>query len=360
MPSLRHRAIASRLLLFVILAPALAPAHVVYQRKTLREWAQQADVIVAAEILSPLRVWSAPDGSDHQEYFSIRVVESVAGEVAAETFDVFPHAEGEPRYEPGDRALLFLDRTAARAEFARLADRFPYFTAQGAGHEWKLDDDGEVVAIARAWREMGPIAGYAARRDLLLRQLQSKTRQLRAEAIADLAQLRDRLVGDTAVVADLVASIRSDQLQVGEMIALIRMLERAPGFSAAAEIRQLAADSEVGGAPADRLIVIRAAGALRAESITEWLREQLETGDGDTKVAALIGLAHPWHAAAVPEVAAAALSGEEPRVAAAAVRTLGAIADREAIAILERIAGGQQRPLSNLAGAELRRLRRKP
>lgn len=332
-----------------------ASAHVVYQRKTLREWAQQADAVIVAEIRSPLQVWSAADGSDHQEYFSLRVVEVIAGDVAVGALDVFPHAEGEPGYAYGDRALLFLDRTAARAEFAGLADRFLFFTTQGAGQEWELDasSGAEVIAAARAWRAAGAGAGYEQRRDLLLKSLESAHRRLRTDAIADLSQMRTAVAADPALVASLGAMIAAPRLTIPERIALVRVLDGAPDFSAAAAMLRLAA--EPGTEPAQHIALIRAAGALHDAAITAWLREQLAAGVADTSVAALIALGHPWHAAAVGDVAAAATAAD-PRVATAAVRALGGIGSAEASAALRDIAARQAPPTSSLARAQLRRL----
>lgn len=336
---------------------AVASAHVVYQRKTLREWAQQADAIIVAEIRSPLQVWSAADGSDHQEYFSLRVVEVIAGNVDAAALDVFPHAEGEPGYAPGDRALLFLDRTATRAEFVSLAQRFPYFTTQGAGHEWKIDDtsSAEVIAAARAWRAAGAGVGYEQRRDLLLQSLDSTHPRLRTDAIADLSQMRAALASDAALVAGLEATLATPRLTIPERIALVRILDGAAGFSAAAATLRLAAEPLN---DADRIALIRAAGALRDTAITAWLREQLAASDADTSVAALIALGHPWHAAAGGDVVAAA-NAADPRIAAAAVRALGGIGNPEATAALRDIAARQAPPTSNLARAQLRRLEAK-
>ena len=335
-----------------------ASAHVVYQRKTLREWAQQADAIIVAEIRSPLRVWSAPDGSDHQEYFSLRVVEVIAGDLSAAALDVFPHAEGEPRYAVGDQALLFLDRTAAHGEFAQLADRFPYFTTQGAGQEWKLDapSGGEVIAAARAWRAAGAGVGYEQRRDLLMQSLESTHRRLRADAITDLSQMRTALAADPALVTRLEAMIAVPLLSMTERIALVRILDGAPGFSAAAATLRLAA--EPGTERSQRIALVRAAGALHDAAITNWLRDQLAAGDVDTSVAALIALGHPWHATAVGDVAAAATAAD-PRIAAAAVRALGGIGNAEAEAALRDIAARQALPTSNLARAQLQRLEAK-
>ena len=111
--------------------------------------------MVLARVLAPLRAWSAPDGSDHQEYFSAEVLERIDGDPGGKQIDVFAHAEGEPRLRTGDHVVLFLDETAQRAEFATLAVRFPHFTTQGAGQEWRFDpNDPTLPDLVRRWRAL--------------------------------------------------------------------------------------------------------------------------------------------------------------------------------------------------------------
>lgn len=351
-------AVAGYLTVLALMAAPLA-AHVVYERQTLRQWAQQANTIVVAEITSPLRVWSAADGSDHQEFFSLRVVEVLAGDPQASEIDVFPHAEGAPLYEVGDRALIFLDRTAERAEFAHLASRFLYFTTQGAGHEWKLDATDETIpSIAMAWRAQSRANAYPPPRDLLLRQIETNHPRLRAEAIAELVHLRSTAAfrADAEAFARLSAMARSDHYSAGERIGLIRILDGVQEFSAASALLELAAD---GGDAADRIDVIRACAGIRDERLTAWLRSLLATGDSATRVAALISLGDPWHSAAVEEIAGiAAAAGSEPRVAQAAVRALGTIGDDPAIAALRALAVRESGSVGALARAQVRALER--
>ncbi len=337
-----------------------ALGHVVYQRRTLRQWAQQADLIVVAEILSPLRVWSAADGSDHQEYFSLRVVESVAGDPPSAAFDVFPHAEGAPRYAVGDTVMLFLDRTAERAEFAHLARRFPYFTTQGAGHEWKITAaDDTIPSIARAWRAEAGVGNYAAHRDLLIRQLETRHQQLRAEGIADLVLLSSSSAfrSDSEGIARLTAMLASHRLLIVERIGLIRALDGLAGFSGAEALLDLAAEVND---PADRIAVTRALGSATGEAVTEWLRAQLKAADPAVQIATLISLGAPRHASAVPDIAVLATSAEsEPRVAHSAIRALGAIGDQRAASVLRGLAVLDGGSLPGLARAELTALDRR-
>jgi hypothetical protein len=347
-------------------ALALAPpssAHVVYQRQTLRQWAQQASVIVVAEIRSPLQVWSADDGSDHQEFFAVSVVEALAGETSGSALDVFPHAEGVPRYEVGDTVLLFLDRTAERAEFAHLAVRFPYFTTQGAGHEWKLDgDDRTVASIALAWRAAARGNSYSARRALLLRQLDTAHSRLRAEAVAELTQLRTsaEFRSDADTHARLATMAKSDRLSVNERIGLIRILDGVPGFSPGAALLHLAA--EEGLEATQRIAVIRAGGVVRDDRVTSWLRSQLRSGDAPTQIAALLSLGDLRCAESVPDIALLATAdATDLRVVHAAIRALGTIEGDPAVAALEALAASSRSSVGSLARAQLRGLdRRRP
>jgi len=355
----RTSAARAAVCLAVLALATAAVAHVVYQRQTLRQWAQQANSIAIAEIRSPLRVWSAADGSDHQEFFSVRIVEHLAGDSPDAALDVFPHAEGMPRYDVGDTVLLFLDRTAGRAEFANLAARFPFFTTQGAGHEWKIEPgDREVPSIALAWRENSG-GGYATSRALLLRQLESAHPRMRTEAIGELVQLRasPAFRSDTEAHARMADMLRSDRLSVPERIGLIRVLEGVPGFSAAAALLALGGERLT---PEQRVAVIRACGSVPGDGVTSWVRHQLREGDTPTRVAALLALGDLKAADAVDDIAAAATAADaDPAVAHAAIRALGAIEGDSAVAALHVLAGSSRDSVGSLARAQLSALERR-
>ena len=179
------------------MAGSSVASHVVVRRRSLRQWSQQSALVAVADVLTPIQIWSAADGSDHQEYFTIRVFETVAGawlvgKRGAEV-DVFAHAEGQPRIRVGDRMMVFLDRSADHPEFAQLAKHFPYFTSQGAGDEWKVDGDDPVLpGIVREWRELRNGETYVALRTLVLRELAVKNARIRGDGIGELLRLRGR------------------------------------------------------------------------------------------------------------------------------------------------------------------------
>lgn len=238
-----RRGAAALLLASVALAAGAAPAHVLFDRVTLRQWVRESAAVVRVEFESDAEMWSAPDGSDRQEFFRVRVVETLAGEVAPGPLEFFPHAEGFPLFARGDRALLFLERTAERPEFASLAPRFAWHSAQGAGQEWRLPagDEGEAIAeVARrlaALRSAPPSDPLHALREHLVTELASPSARLRRDAIVELMRT-DAALGflDGATVTALAPFADARALPPLERLALIRLLDGAPGFDADARL----------------------------------------------------------------------------------------------------------------------------
>lgn len=268
------------LLLAALVAAALpARAHVVFERTSLREWLTRSALVVVAEFESDVEMWSAPDGSDRQEFFRVRVLETLKGPAPASPLEFFPHAEGFPRFQAGDRALLFLERSDARREFAALATRFPWFSVQGAGHEWRLAPGAEgarVLATARRWlalRGDAPSDPIGAVRSLLVDQLGSEVPALRADAVAELVRMRE-LPGflDDEGVAAFAPFTTSPALSIGQRLALVRLLDGGPGFDPNPALRALAVEAR-SGSNAELAQTIRAAAASDDPALQTWLAE---------------------------------------------------------------------------------------
>jgi hypothetical protein len=323
-------------------------AHVVYDRRTLRQWSAQADLIVVAEIRSPLQVWQAADRSDLQEFFSLQVLETISGPAVHGALDVFPHAEGEPRYRVGDRAVLFLDRTAERREFAHLAGRFPFFTTQGAGHEWRLGESPDVVDAVRRWLVLrdGDMEGTRA---ALLAELRSDDTRLRADALLDLTHLSARtgMFPSVESVEPFARLARSDRLDLSSRLALARALDGAPGFSGADVLLEwtTAPDSV-----RDEINLIRVGGSFRDPRVTAWLEGRLADERVEIRAAAALALGEPWHASSVPALQGAAADPDDG-VARAAVRGLEGIGSADALAALDRLAASEREEIAKLARA---------
>lgn len=248
---MRRRAAAARaprlaaLLVALLLAAApAAHAHVPIARASLRQWVAGVPLVVVARFESDVETWTTPDGRDRQDRFRVRVLETLVGTSPGERLAFFPHAEGLPRYRAGDRALLFLERSAERPEFAHLARWLPWYSMQGAGHEWRLaGPDGEAIAAAaRRWAALRGFAGdlRPPLRAALLAQLESGVERLRRDALVELMVARS-LPGllDAETTAALGAWARERALAPGQRLALVRLLEGAPGFDANAALRAL-------------------------------------------------------------------------------------------------------------------------
>ena len=257
-----------------------AHAHVLFDRATLRQWTANAAAVVVAEFESDVAMWSAGDGSDRQEFFRVRVLESLFGAVTPGALEFFPHAEGFPSFRKGDRVLLFLERTSDHLEFSSLAPRFRWFGAQGAGQEWKLDAGASgdaVLEIARrlaGQRSSTPSDPRQALRDLILAELASGVPRLRSDAIAELVRARD-LPGffDAEALSAFSVWLDGGKLPASERLALIRILDDAPGFDADARLRAMTQEPLSG---RELTQLVRAAGSREDPRLRAWLASLAE------------------------------------------------------------------------------------
>lgn len=252
-----------------------ADAHVLFDRATLRQWTADSAAVVVAEFESDVAIWSAEDGSDRQEFFRVRVVEPLYGAATPGPLEFFPHAEGFPAFRKGDRVLLFLERTSEQREFSSLAPRFRWFSTQGAGQEWKLEagpGGDAVLEIARrlaGQRATPPADPRQALRDLTLAELASGVPRLRSDAIAELIRARD-LPGffDAETRSAFTIWLEGGKLSVTERLALIRILDGAPGFDADARLRAMTQEALSG---RELTQLVRAAGSRDDPGLRAWL-----------------------------------------------------------------------------------------
>ena len=267
----------SRVAIAVALAAiaTAAPAHVVFDRGTLRQWTADSDAAAVVVFESDGRLWRADDGSDRQDFFRVRVETVLYGALKAGPLEFFPHAEGFPSFRAGDRALLFLERTADHIEFTSLAPRFAWFSTQGAGQEWKLPPDETGVRILdvaqrlASHRTQRPADTGRALREVLLAELGSGVPRLRRDAIAELVTARTRPEFlDAESLRSFSAFADAPELSVTERLALVRLLDGAPGFDAGARLRAMTREPLEGAALTQ---LVRVAGASGDAMLRGWV-----------------------------------------------------------------------------------------
>jgi hypothetical protein len=330
-------------------------AHAEYERRPLRQWVAEADAVVLAQFATGLQVSRAADGADSQRFFRIRVIESLRGSLAGD-LEFFARADEEPRWRPGDVALLFFDRTADHAELSHLAHRFPYFSFQGAGYEWTLApatrDD--VVSIARGWVTAPPTLPAEDLRTVLLRELRSGDQRLQSDALAELAHsgCAAQLFPDAAALDPFATLVTAGSLLAPNRMALVHALDGCPGFDTAAALRQLA-DQPL--PPRERTALIRSAALIREAPYGEWLVSMLNDPDPLIRQEAIAALGHPWHTVGIAPLANAAATGSDT-VATAAVRALAAAGTPAAAAALAELAHSQRVLVANTARAYLKQM----
>jgi len=358
--SRRRVRVAAALTGALLLGAGASSGHVVVQRPGLRQLLQSSELAVVVKFESPLRMWEAPDHSNRKEYFSVRALETLTGTAPTGRFDVFPHGEGMPDFREGDVALLFLERTSERPEFAALAPRFPYFTIQERGQEWKLEgaDGNAVRSAAQKYRKLlgeRTAQGGAGLRQLLLENLRSGVAPLRQDAVAELvsAQAVPGFFPAATDLAPFTALVqRESGLPLTTRVAIARILDGAHGFDAKAALRGLTREPL---SLDERLQLVRIVGAVPDPGLSTWLAERLASPDALERREAAYALAHPWHAAQL-EALTRALGDPDPAVARAALRAVGALESAEAAEVLSRVSRGDDAFLRQLALAELRRV----
>ncbi|MCG8589555.1 MAG: hypothetical protein MJE66_09715, partial [Proteobacteria bacterium] len=252
-------------------------------RATLRQFVQHSASVVVAEFESGPVLWRAPDGSDHQDVFRCRRLELLAGDDPGERFAFFPHAEGFPAFAAGDRALVFLESTAERPEFAALAPFLPLYSLQERGEEWKLAgaSGDATLMLARDYarwlqrtggRESN--AGVHRLAALLLKGLRTGATVLEDDALAELLRLRNAPRGawNAPTLAAFTRFAKDPGAPFRLRLGVVRALETREGFAAAPAWAALLATAET---PADRIALARAARHDAPAPVAGWLRAQL-------------------------------------------------------------------------------------
>ncbi len=351
------RAVASVLTLAAALAlPPAAAAHLLHPGQTLRRLARSADLVVIAELPHGEGQWRAPDG-ERVATFEARVVEVLAGTPPAEPrFEFFAHALIVPGWQAGDRAILFLHRTRGTPELAPRSVRFPFYSVQLPGREWRISgaSDAAIVEATRAYADLAGLPDdqrLPRFRQILVTCLGSSIEPLVTDALSEIAAVgvSEAFLPDAPSVAPFAAIARDPTRPLVTRLALAKALKDRPGFDFDAALVALTAGEHP---PAELRSLLRTAADSQAPALGLWIAGVLDHDDPLIRREAAYALGRPWHAVRAPALAKA-LADPDLRVSRAAVRALGAMGSAAARQALERTVSGPHPRLARLARQEI-------
>jgi hypothetical protein len=339
-----------------------ASGHVVYERTSLRQWLQQSSAAAVVRIESGPEVWVSADGRQRRDFFGATRLEALRGTPTPERFDFVPHAEGLPGWNPGDRVLLFLERSNEHRERVGAAPRFEWMSTQNPRSAWAVPErdpeSEEVVRMARRWARWldAPETDLAQRavslRGLILTELRSPSERLQIDALRELirAQEQPALFPTADATAPFAQLAATRHLDVSHRATLGRLLSERPGFDASSHWKRLLADLD---SDEERRAVIRKLADVDDPDVRAWMQSQLESPNAALRSEAAHALGRLGPERPIAALAKAAADPDD-KVARAAIRALGSGPEPEARAALETLAARED-ARADWAKAELRR-----
>lgn len=340
----------------------VAHAHIVYGTRTLHELVAESDLVVRARIAALDDRLGLGDQTTQAGRPSVaaEVLDVLKGSLEAPKVRFVQHGHGVARFEPGQEALVFLNRIARSRELDALghAGSFAWVSLQEHDEAYELTPDSRkpLLAAVSAYVVAGAAGDPAPRAAALHRatlvSLTSGDARLASSA------LRNQVVapgpglltaGDLAVLDPVLADT---DVSMGVRVALLTELHRRGLVQGPS--RWLALLSPVAPTP-DRVTAIRAAAASDEPAVRSRLVALLGDTDPEVAAAAAVAVATPGRESVVAPLTGA-LAHESPRVRMAAIRGLGRIATPEAVAALEKTAASNPDPVTRRrARAELRK-----
>lgn len=313
-----------------------AHAHVVYGTPSLRDMAQDADVVVRVRITAARRVAEVAETRARRPVVDAVVLETLHGEpVQRVTFAVQGHGPAE--YHDGEEALVFLRRLDRVPELAvtPLVGRVDWVSLQETTDKIPLSprtraawvDATRRYLVARAVAD--PAGRRAALRDTTITLLASPEPRLAASALRDLVRAGAGLPLTPTDVPRLEALLDRDAVPIAVRIGVLAELEHRGLVAGAPRWARLVARAR----RADLVAVVRAVAAHPSPDVTAALVRVLETATPDAIAAAAVSLGAPGNDDAVAPLSRL-LARDEVRLRLAAIRGLGRIGTAEALASL--------------------------
>ena len=348
-----------------MLACALAAhGHLVDSTKTLHAFVSESDLVLRARIavVHDQPSVSAEHPAAGRPGVEAEILELFKGSFDAKRVKFAQHGHGVVQFEPGDETLLFLVAISESRELDALgqAGTYEWVSLQEHDHEYALDGSatGPTLEAVRSYvasdAAISPEVRIKALRSATRTLLTSGDPRLAASAVRDLVLTPTLPLVTEADLPALEQVLSSSSTSMGVRVGLLIELERRGLVNGSDRwLALLSADVPT----RDRITAIRGAGMSRSEPVHVRLVALLQDSDDAVAAAAATALGARGGTAAV-EPLAAALKHDSPGVRMGAVRGLGRIDSKQALAVLERAALSHPDPeTQRRARAEVRKRR---
>jgi len=348
-------AVAVALVMFAV--PSRVSAHIVMGTTTLRLLTLASDVVARVRIVEPYATLILEDPPLRESVVVVEVLETLKGAYAEKQLRFVPRGHGAIAYERGEEVIVFVRRIERIRELAntRVAEHLHWVSEQESGAEFRLNEGnrGDIVAAIQAYvvlAALPPEAQLDALRRITIDQLRSPQVVLASSALRDLVLSANAAIVSAEDLPVLEPLLDDPATRIGIRIGLLAELERRQLIAGSVRWATLLRTTE----GADRLAVVRAAGAHPSQAVANELLELLSSKDVELVSTAAVALGNLRNDFAVKPLTKL-LSSEESRLRMAAIRGLGRVGTSAALETLSEAAGSHADPATRRrAAAEVR------
>jgi len=338
-------------------APSLSRAHVVMGMTTVRLLTLQSDLVARVRIVDPERAFVLEDPPLRETVVVAEILEGLKGAYSEKQLRFVQRGHGVVRYAKGEEVILFVRRIEKNPELAnsRLAKHLDWVSEQESGTEFRLDDETrvDITAAVRAYatlENLAPEARPDALRRITIDMLGSPRQELAGSALRDLVLSKNVSIVSSDDLPVLEPILDNPATPIGVRVGLLAELERRHLIDAPSRWAALI-QTTLG---AERLAVVRAAGAHPSEPVTKALGQLLSSNDVQLVATTAVALGGMRNGMAVGRLAAL-LASDEPRLRMAAIRGLGRAGTAAALEALSKAAESHQDvETRRRAGAEVK------
>jgi hypothetical protein len=311
-------------------------------RTSLSQLFLTADLVAIARIDSVAdREFVVGETATRYEVVAATVTAQYKGDSLSRV-EFFQDAHGHAHYQPGDTAVVFLQRMGAEHQLYAIGHagsvQFVSHQARNTEHRIRPGELGDYTWVLTAYAQQSDSTGSAPGEragdvsGVLMRMLTSHSRDLMESALLDWENAGQALTWSDAEVRQLRAQTRDPARPIDLRIALLRTLSRRNMAGDAAWIDLLQnEDAE------DLLLVLRSTRGFESAALRAQIVPLLENPNADVAEAAARALGHPVYAGAEDKLLPL-LYGEHRRLNYAAAAALAGINSERSSDVLREAA----------------------